>query len=85
MPDADTLRVQVRLSSLEHPELHAALGALPVRSRAERLRQLALLGLRGLSLAPASTATGAQTDTVDDTAASDPRRAQLMAALNLDD
>jgi hypothetical protein len=85
MPDAEALRVQVRLSGLEHPELHAALGALPVRSRAERLRQLALLGLRGLSVAPASTAAEAQTATITNTAAPDPRRAHLLAALHLDD
>lgn len=85
MPSADALRVQVRLSSLEHPELHKALGALPARSRAERLRQLALLGLRGLSLATTVAAAEARTSTTADTAAADPRRAQLLASLRIDD
>jgi len=48
MPGADALRVQVRLSRLTHPELHAALQGLPPRRRADRVRQLALLGLRSL-------------------------------------
>jgi len=85
MPDAEVLRVQVRLSGLEHPELHAALGALPLRSRAERLRQLALLGLRGLSLTAGSTVAEGQIATVANPATPDPRRAQLLAALHLDD
>ncbi|MEA3643929.1 MAG: hypothetical protein VBE63_28970 [Lamprobacter sp.] len=88
MPDAETLRVQVRLSDLEHPELHAALNALPVRSRAERLRQLALLGWRALASAshPTAMSAGAETASAADTsAAPDPRRAQLLAALRLDD
>ena len=80
--------MQVRLSGLEHPELHAALNALPVRSRAERLRQLALLGWRALALAspPTATTAGAETASAADTsAAPDPRRAQMLASLQLDD
>jgi len=43
----------VRIGSGQ-PELQAALAAVPTRARAERLRQLALVGLYSLRLAPAS-------------------------------
>jgi len=44
-------RVVVHIGSGQ-PELQAALAALPVRARAERLRQLALVGLYSLRCGP---------------------------------
>jgi len=84
MPGADALRVQVRLSRLTHPELHAALQGLPPRRRADRVRQLALLGLRSLT---ASTVPVAATELPVAVAepASDQRRTRLLASLTLAD
>ena len=47
-------RVVVHIGSGQ-PELQAALGALPARARAERLRQLALVGLYSLRCRPGAT------------------------------
>ena len=47
-------RVVVHIGSGQ-PELQAALAALPVRARAERLRQLALVGLYSLRCGPPTT------------------------------
>lgn len=99
MPGADALRVQVRLSGLAHPELYGALRDLPPRRRADRLRQLALLGLQGVGLQGLGlhglglqglTGGSVPAVTPEDPAseahqASDPRRKQLLAGLNLVD
>ena len=89
MPGADALRVQVRLSGLAHPELYGALGDLPPRRRADRLRQLALLGLQGVGL-QGLTGGSVPAVTPEDPAAearqaSDRRREQLLAGLDLVD
>ena len=47
-------RVVVHIGSGQ-PELQAALSALPARARAERLRQLALVGLYSLRCGPPAT------------------------------
>ena len=47
-------RVVVHIGSGQ-PELQAALAALPARARAERLRQLALVGLYSLRCGPGAT------------------------------
>jgi hypothetical protein len=46
-------RVVVQIGSIQ-PELQAALAAMPARARAERLRQLALVGLYSLRFGPVS-------------------------------
>ena len=66
------------------PELRAALGQLPARARAERLRQLALVGLYSLRggasvAAPMPDPQPPQTDT-----AYSARRERLMRALAVD-
>jgi hypothetical protein len=48
-------RIVVHIGSGQ-PELRAALGQLPARARAERLRQLALVGLYSLHCGPSATA-----------------------------
>ena len=73
-------RVVVHIGSSQ-PELRAALAELPARARAERLRQLALVGLYSLhggTSAPASAPDPQppQTDT-----AFTARRERLMRAL----
>lgn len=42
-----TIKIQVVISSGANPELMEELKGVPVRMRAERLRSLALLGVRG--------------------------------------
>jgi len=82
MADAEVLRVQVRLSAELHPELFAALAGARPRGRADRSRQLALLGLTGRrpadAGAPAVVGNGEQTSL-------DPKRARLLGALTLAD
>ena len=88
MADADALRVQVRLSAELHPELFKALVCVRPRGRADRLRQLALLGLTGpratdsgdaRSIAPSATP-------VDEQAAPpNPKRRRILDTLTLAD
>ena len=91
MADANALRVQVRVTADLHPELFAALVDVRPRGRADRLRQLALLGLRGQRPVHLSDAgSGAEADspqgpntTQPETA--NPRRARILGALTLAD
>jgi hypothetical protein len=91
MADAEALRVQVRLTRDLHPELFVALASLRPRGRADRLRQLALLGLSGHQCAHPGDAGSAQATEPAQAAADalpetpDPRRARLLGALTLDD
>ena len=82
MGRAEVLRIQVRLCAELHPELHATLRAIGARRRAERLRQLALLGLLGQSRQPPSAALCPADAT---TPAVDARRARLLGGLTLAD
>jgi len=50
-PGSGRLRIVTRINP-SHPELHAELAGLPARARAERLRQLALLGIGFLRARP---------------------------------
>jgi hypothetical protein len=63
-----------------HPELQAALAGVPARARAERLRQLALVGLYSLRAGPP---TPAEQD-MPKADGLDARRARLLRGL-LDD
>lgn len=73
-------RIVVRIGA-SHPELRAALLPLPTRARAERLRQLALLGLHCLRAStPIPTVPPEPPATPDVTA----RRARLMRSLGID-
>jgi len=45
--DDETMRIQVAVHATTHPELFAQLHKLPRRRRADRIRQLALLGIGG--------------------------------------
>ena len=83
MGRAETLRIQVRVCAELHPELHATLRAIGARRRAERLRQLALLGLLGRS-ASAPPADGSPV-AVATAPAADARRARLLGGLTLAD
>ncbi|MFE8031790.1 hypothetical protein [Thiohalocapsa marina] len=94
MAAAETLRIQVCLSAQLHPELFAVLAPLPPRRRAERLRQLTLLGLvaqgrpateagvRGGAILPQALPEGAP-DRADPQL--EAQRAGLLGALSLTD
>jgi hypothetical protein len=73
-------RVVVHVGAATQRELHADLAALPSRARAERLRQLALLGLSWLRGGPAKAAAHPDAPTPADRLA--PRRARLLQALD---
>jgi hypothetical protein len=91
MAGADALRVQVRITADLHPELFAALVDVRTRGRADRLRQLALLGLTGQRSAHLSDATSGagadapQSSNTTQPEAADPRRARILGALTLAD
>ena len=75
-------RVVVQIGATTQRELHAELAVLPSRARAERLRQLALVGLSCLRR-PAGTAIEpvAAPSPADRLA---PRRERLLQALGAD-
>ena len=77
MPPDDELRVQVRVSAREHPELYSDLAGLRPRCRAERLRQVAIVALMGLArtVEPATSPPPLP----------DRRRSKLLNRLKLDD
>jgi len=93
MADADALRVQVRVTADLHPELFAALSSVRPRGRADRLRQLALLGLTGQRSAelkpeqagPEASPVSAEGSVADRPETPDPRRARILGALTLAD
>ena len=99
MAAAERLRIQVGVCAHRHPELFAILMRVSQRGRADRLRQLALLGLSGPSRsdaepAAATAATPRETDARSPPASSihsepDPQlaadRARLLDALHLSD
>jgi hypothetical protein len=91
MADVDALRVQVRVTADLHPELFAALVDVRPRGRADRLRQLALLGLTGHSSADHRDAgSGGLTESLQESSTTqpeppDPRRARILDALTLTD
>lgn len=68
-------RVVVHIGSGQ-PELQAALAPLPVRARAERLRQLALVGLYSLRCGPGATVSMPEPD-----GALSARRERLLQGL----
>ncbi len=72
-------RVVVQIGAATQRELHAELVVLPSRARAERLRQLALLGLSCLRGGPAKAAAHPDAPTPADRLA--PRRERLLQAL----
>jgi hypothetical protein len=72
-------RVVVRIGSGQ-PELQAALAALPARARAERLRQLALVGLCSLRLGPGCAVKGPASGNGQDSTVSE-RRERLLRGL----
>jgi hypothetical protein len=79
MASADSAwRVVVQIGSGQ-PELQAALARLPARARAERLRQLALVGLYSLRVGPAS-APGPDPVSGPDRAVAE-RRERLLSGL----
>ncbi|EIC23833.1 hypothetical protein [Thiorhodovibrio frisius] len=89
MADAEALRVQVHLSPALHPELFGALAGLRPRGRAERLRQLALMGLSGGRAGAAGVAETAKAMPEDPSPpvaeALSPNRARLLQGLTLSD
>ena len=74
-------RVVVQIGATTQRELHAELAVLPSRARAERLRQLALVGLSCLRR-PAGTAVEPVAPPPADRLA--PRRERLLQALGAD-
>lgn len=91
MADVEALRVQVRLSAELHPELFTALVSMRPRGRADRLRQLALLGLTGHRAADSSDSSAAgsaalpATPVEDRVAPANPKRARILGTLTLAD
>lgn len=99
MAAAERLRIQVGVCARRHPELFASLGAVSRRGRADRLRQLALLGLIGPSRSNAEPAAATTTSPREAEARSPPEsslhsepdpqlaadRARLLDALHLSD
>ena len=67
-------RIVVHLGAAQ-PELRAALAQVPLRARAERLRQLALVGLYSLHRGSAPAASAPQD------VALDARRERLLSGL----
>jgi hypothetical protein len=72
-------RIVVHIGSGQ-PELRAALADLPSRARAERLRQLALVGLYSLRGGPSPTGSGMAPNNVQDAAVTE-RRERLLRGL----
>lgn len=75
-------RVVVQIGATTQRELHAELAALPSRARAERLRQLALVGLSCLRRSGATAAEAVGAPPRADRLA--PRRERLLQALGAD-
>ncbi len=100
MAAAETLRIQVGVCAVRHPELFSSLMAVSQRGRADRLRQLALLGLSGPSHVDAEPTSGTTAAQREADARSPPEscsihsepdtqlvadRARLLEALHLSD
>jgi predicted component of type VI protein secretion system len=79
MAGADGWRIVVSIGPA-HPELRRDLAQIPERGRAERLRQLALLGLSGLRSAPVPSQPPALATPPEPTPL-DARRHKLMRGL----
>ena len=79
MAGADGWRIVVSIGPA-HPELRHDLAQIPERGRAERLRQLALLGLNGLRAAPLPSPPPAPL-TAPEPSPLDARRHLLMRGL----
>ena len=75
-------RIVVRIGSGQ-PELRSALATLPVRARAERLRQLALVGLYSLRIGPVAE-TGRPESVPDPDPGLSERRERLLRGLLLE-
>ena len=74
-------RIVVHIGA-SHPELRAALADLPSRARAERLRQLALVGLYSLRGAASTVASMPDPQPPQSEAAVAARRERLMHLLS---
>ena len=74
-------RVVVQIGATTQRELHAELAVLPSRARAERLRQLALVGLSCLRRPTTAAEPVAAPPPADRLA---PRRERLLQALGAD-
>ena len=92
MADAEALRVQVRLSAELHPELFTALVSVRPRGRADRLRQLALVGAdRSIEppirviRAPRDQLPSPATPVDEQAAPPNPKRARILDTLTLAD
>jgi hypothetical protein len=72
-------RIVVHIGSGQ-PELRAALADLPARARAERLRQLALVGLYGLRCGPAPAGAVVDLNSEQDAGVTE-RRERLLRGL----
>ncbi len=73
-------RIVVHIGSGQ-PELRAALAELPSRARAERLRQLALLGLYNLRCGSTSTPIPSAPQVGETRTVLDERRERLLRSL----
>ncbi len=86
MADAETIRIQVHLSPELHPELFTALAGLRPRGRAERVRQLALMGLAGVQAQATGAVQARAEDSLNQSAVGlSPTRARLLQGLLLAD
>jgi hypothetical protein len=72
-------RIVVHLGAAQ-PELRAALAQVPLRARAERLRQLALVGLYSLHRGSAPAPSAPRPQAPEDVAL-DARRERLLSGL----
>ena len=63
------------------PELQAALAPLPARARAERLRQLALVGLSTLHSAPTAPMLAPAAQSAEPPSGLEQRRERLLRSL----
>jgi hypothetical protein len=72
-------RIVVHIGAAQ-PELRAALAEVPVRARAERLRQLALVGLCSLRPGPTSAPSTPESQEPEEDAP-DQRRERLLSGL----